>query len=615
MSPIEMVRGEVERFLQNEQTASLRLEDAFAPWYMHKTFDLSPQDAIRQSSDGSYDGGIDAYHLQRPADAPPFLWIVQAKYSDQPATVRKGIDDLRCAANVLAQVLAVGPTEMAEENRVISNLRRSLCDLPDADRAAMEVRFLLIHLLKDQELWLSSPAVHKAEQDFLREVGDSSLSSRRVTISYRGPDKMGELVGVTVVPQPGRPKLIRFDGVSRCTTADEEVLFGVGRLADLVDLYDEHRADLFAKNVRMYLSRRAVKAKSAASHMKESLRRICKGQMPASDFAMIHNGVTITVPKASELSSGSVSLQPAGGGVYVLNGCQTIRTAWMFYKDRLDKQPDESWRTTWQSIEVPLRIVVTRDDDRIRRVAVGANRQTEIRASAFWAHDPAQLDLETRFRRKNVFYERQEGAWNEIRQSDPLRADDYKRGFVKIDELARAIAAADRTVRLEYAKSPNRIFDADAAYKKVFHGKNLQSVRLLLFLVNTYDATKLVLRDLSKDFGNLAELKPGRFVFPAFRLLVHWIAENKRDTVDEFGTIRLSTGPNSEIRQRVRLYLSQYHSGIQQLLRDVYYDEDGWAETEVTDKDRLDKALHRLRLQNTFFFDGWDCFDDREEEE
>ena len=139
-------------------------------------------------------------------------------------------------------------------------------------------------------------------------------------------------------------------------------------------------------------------------------------------------------------------------------------------------------------------------------------------------------------------------------------------------------------------------------------------MRVLLFLVNTYDATKLVLRDLSKDVGNLRDLKPGRFVFPVFRLLVHWIKKNSFETIGVFGDERSSTGPNSEIRQRVRLYLSQHHSGIQQLLREVWYDE-GWAETEVTNADRIGKALYKLRVQGTHFFEGWDDFDRSEDDE
>ncbi len=228
---------------------------------------------------------------------------------------------------------------------------------------------------------------------------------------------------------------------------------------------------MFAKNVRMYLARRATRPESAASHIKESLQRICDGRIPASDFAMIHNGVTISVPKAGKPTGGSVTLEPAGTGVFVLNGCQTVYTAWKFFRDRLAKGPQACWQEPWESIKLPLRIVVTHDDDRVRTVAVGANRQTEMRASAFWAHDPVQLDLERRFARKRVFYERQEGAWDEISRSDRNRADEYTGGVVRIEELARAIAAADGTVTLGYAKSPKRIFDVETVYKKVFKDK------------------------------------------------------------------------------------------------------------------------------------------------
>lgn len=610
MPSVDTVRAQVESFLQQHETGTLRREDAFAPWFLVQEFKLPPQEAIAQSASGNYDGGIDAFHIERRPDVPPLLNIVQAKFSDQEAVVRKGIDDLRRALDVVWQLLAVGPTEMADEDRVVRGLRRNLLVLSESERSALEVKCILIHLLKDQEFWLSKPPVQRSKQEFQRAVEDGRFAGR-VTLTFRAPAQM---LDGDAIPRPATPIPIRFQGVSLDGAGLDGALFGLGHLSDLVNLHEKYRADLFGKNVRMYLARQATKPKSAASHIRLSLERICDGKMPAAYFAMTHNGVTLSVPRVTGPHEGHVVLEPAQAGVYVLNGCQTVYTAWKFFKQRSDKQPNGSWLAEWDAIRLPVRIIVTNDDERVRTVTIGANRQTEIRPSAFWAHDAIQLHLERCFERKRIFYERQEGAWDEISRSDPAKADDFSSGKLNMEDLARAIAAADRSLSLEFAKSPNRIFDDESAYRKVFKEKNLASVRLLLFLVNTIEATRFVLKDLTNDVARLGGLTPSRFVFPIFRLLVHWIAKKNREFIGEFGDSVVGTSPNSEIRKRVRQWFNYNHSGIQQLLPEIWWDPEEGCWADALDRERLVRTFQKLKLDSTFLFEGWDEFDEQSDD-
>ena len=62
-----VVRRMVRQFW--EKTAHTSSEPhCFAPWYLHQTFQLSETQAIQQSSDGSYDFGVDAFHLIKGGD-------------------------------------------------------------------------------------------------------------------------------------------------------------------------------------------------------------------------------------------------------------------------------------------------------------------------------------------------------------------------------------------------------------------------------------------------------------------------------------------------------------------------------------------------------------------
>ena len=62
----------------------------------------------------------------------------------------------------------------------------------------------------------------------------------------------------------------------------------------------------------------------------------------------------------------------------------------------------------------------------------------------------------------------------------------------------------------------------------------------------------------------------------------------------------------------LRQWLNFNHSGIQQLLPEVWCDADGWA--EAMDKERLTIAFHKLKLDNAVVFEGWEDFDEREDE-
>src|SRR5438132_10685827 len=85
------VRAAVQAFRERTAHGS-HLEHCFAPWYVHQQYHLSETRAIQQSSDGSYDFGIDAYHLHggESPDAPANLVLLQAKFTDSLAQITKG---------------------------------------------------------------------------------------------------------------------------------------------------------------------------------------------------------------------------------------------------------------------------------------------------------------------------------------------------------------------------------------------------------------------------------------------------------------------------------------------------------------------------------------------
>ncbi len=397
------------------------------------------------------------------------------------------------------------------------------------------------------------------------------------------------------------PRKISFSG-TRWGTAHESVWIGRGRLADLVELYEHYREALFGKNVRTYLHQEAKKPGSAAQAIRGALESICKGT-PNLYFTMAHNGVTLTAPEVKEVSVESVEVSPHGLGMHILNGCQTVHTAWRFRRsceDRESKDGDRSWREVWREIWIPLRLVATTDEERVRAVTVAANRQTAMRSSAFWAHDAVQIALDRRLGGRGIYYERQESAWENLQDSGSPSLQNYQNGVINIEVLARVIAAAAPDVIVEHTRSPSGIFDNELAYRKVFAPEKLRSTRLLVALVNFQQAVHLALRDLA-EVPPTVGMPAKKFQYAIFRLAAMWIAKNDPQWLLAEGdrVYKQQSAAQKDLRERTVKLLGQSHMNIQTVLRGIWRSGDDWCDPYSAKL--LKQAASSLRLSQSPF--------------
>jgi phage/plasmid-associated DNA primase len=66
------------------------------------------------------------------------------------------------------------------------------------------------------------------------------------------------------------------------------------------------------------------------------------------------------------------------------------------------------------------------------------------------------------------------------------------------------------------------------------------------------------------------------------------------------------------LRRNFRLAMKHQHSGIQQLLQEVWHDADGWREAH--DKEALKLATSKLHLKDVNVFELFEELDEEEEE-
>jgi len=567
----EYIRRQVEAFRKSD-APDRSPQDCFPSWFLKNTYGIAAVQAIMQSSDPaidgktSSDGGLDAYHLEPDADNRIKVVLVQAKYTESIKLISQGFKDLeRCLPSVEDILSGVGTPET--RNKIWVNFRASVQKRPEitADASRLDFEFKLVHLCEQDPMKVSAQC--RTQIDELKETFRTQFPESQCKIEAIGPAQMA---GTDIV-RPGDDWFpLHLSEVGLETSFDGkqvEMHLGLGKFAELVDLYNRRRDDLFSKNVRYFL--RSKKAKEGPyGRIRESLKNICV--LPADVatapevFAFYHNGITLFARDVRvNTQNGTTEVRDP----YVLNGCQTIKTGYYFLNDKQFR--DKIDESRWKRISVPLRIITTTSEELIHAITIANNRQNQISAAALRANNAIQVDLADQFKRRGIFYQRQEGAFEELEETNPaILEEDYKKTYgwyVDIEELARCLAAT--AGEFDFAHSPSHIFEYEAAYKRCFSEKRLRSIGLLTFLQNLHVMLPLVLK---KDLGLEAEgkgPKPARITFYAMCLLMRYFAKDKEEHSFVQKYSGAMWGKDNEFRQSIAKRLGPFRSKIKDVLK------------------------------------------------
>lgn len=562
----------------------LGTEHCFPAWYLHHELGLPEEKALEQSSDGNYDYGIDAFNLD-PDEKNPRLLLLQAKYSESVAEIGAGLRGLERSLGELGKILETVGADAPIQNKVLVNLRVALDRVEPTVRKSLELSFVVLHLCHEDRAIVDFKT--RAARTKLREGIEKFFPDRKASIADISPHDLGPRRERII---PAVETTIRVGGLHSIQAAPDVTMhYGVGRLSDLVNLYLSRRENLFSKNVRYYIYKKRNIERGPAGKMRDTLKQIAiTGKIEPEMFGLYHNGVTIHAAKVEPGENGSLSVREP----YVLNGCQTIKTAFFFRNDpnlRERISPDR-----WERITVPVKIIETRKDDVVRTVTINNNRQNAISYAALRANDPVQLELQERFRRRKVFYERQEGAYAAVEATSPeVLEDEYEhtRGScVEIVDLARSIAAAAGEVSL--AEHPEDLFESETAYDRCFSQKRISSVVFLTFLQNLHDVVGVILK---KDL-NLVPVgggpSPSYLKYRTMCLVVRYLAkQNDRDFIENYG-VQLG-GDSQNFRDDVRKLIKR--SGIRKELGDRFMTLDS-REARLLDE-AFERAQNVLRLR------------------
>lgn len=588
MNAVERIRQEVTEY-HIAHAVGDRPADAFAAWWLTRRFEVAPVDAVKHAPGGAHGFGFDGFHLE--AGEKPVLHLFQARLCGGRAEIKKGFEGLARSMPALGELFTRPDNHTPHQNPVLRRLALRL-EQQAGLISKLAVNFRVLHLCGDD-----SASLEEYLAGALRACTDAAstyLPEHTVRAVYASPAT--ELAYGAQTQIPPESYVIRFKGQDLGAGNGTTYFTGFGYLADLVRLYALSGEGLFAKNVRFYLRRKERSGPS--KYMRQTLAGICIDQKIAPEqFAYLHNGVTLHAIAARGSGDGLELRGPS-----VLNGCQTIVNAARFFEGEQRGRID---RKRWNLVPVPLRVITSSSEALVRQIAVSNNRQVAVRSSAFRAHDPQQLRLAERFAEVGIYYERQEGAFENLRAANPARfveefSNSYERPL-RMEDLAQTIAVAtDRWALSTAVKSD--LFE-DPIYSQIFSDTHLADLRLLVFLVNLHLITPLVLKDLRKKSAVLADLPIGRFRFAAARILAKYIVQYEPALITDawFGTETIGrVGTEHPLRVRLRQITAAQNSGLQQAIPRHWLESGQWK--NATDPALLASALKELRLDDCAVF-------------
>ncbi|CAM4056346.1 AIPR family protein [Janibacter anophelis] len=218
----------------------------------------------------------------------------------------------------------------------------------------------------------------------------------------------------------------------------DQAILGIASLSELFKMLVDADGNLdervFYDNVRGF--------QGTGNRVNDRIMQTVSGEQ--SDLLpVLNNGVTVVAQKYSPLPGDAISLT----GYQIVNGCQTSHCLYLASKSFED---DRSSRTF-----VPLRVVVTEDDDVKSQIILATNSQTQVDENQLVALTNFQKKLESYYQldQNNVglYYERRPGQYHDL--SIP------KTRIVTIQDQLRCLAATVLKTPHIAARYPNRLFE------------------------------------------------------------------------------------------------------------------------------------------------------------
>jgi hypothetical protein len=468
-----------------------RKEDYFAPLFLAEEHGKNIEDVLSNCSFGSYDYGIDAYYIDKEAKN---LYLYQFKWSEKYEGFKESFK--RLIDEGIERIFG-NPLANPKVSELILKLKRDV----GKDKSLIESVYIRFVFNGD---------VEKArESSYLENLKEDLESKRHFLEQYFENDKINFIIEYLSNKNSKNIQVsstkeshqydISFKLQSEKPANKGKLYVGFISLFDLYEMNLDMKQGLFERNIRFGLD--ASLAPNQA--IKNSLRDIIiKKKTSPEDFTFLHNGITISAEKLKIENGCAKIIEPR-----VLNGAQTITILSHFIEKELRKRHDwKECENTLKEIEVIGKIITSCSRDFVTQVTISNNKQNPVKAWNLRANDDIQLNFEDIFRKKSIYYERQENSFENFLEFDleGLGIDKTQKP-IKVTKLAQTFLAFQGDIG--NISNLDNIFGKDDLYEKSFKKSYLEAdIRKIII------AYKIQFR-LGAIINRLNEKGPDKYYF------------------------------------------------------------------------------------------------------
>ncbi len=492
--------------IQAGQPSTRDLGRRFSLKLVSQWIDASEESADIVLCDGSCDGGIDIALLDTGSDpsadaleeSGDTWYLVQSKYG----SAFTGINTLLSEGQKVIDTL---DGKRAKLNSLAEGTLERLTNFRNG--AGPSDRIVLV-FATERPL---SEAEGRVLQD-LRAMGRSRIGQlfdvetiSIATIYNRIPEE---------ALAEGETKLTITIGAHVVQSGDD-LLVGSVQLIELYKFLRKYREEtgdldrLYEKNVRRFLGGKGKVNKGMQATLRDAPER----------FGLYNNGITIVVSGYTFAESSVQLIEP-----YIVNGCQTSRTIWEVFHQRLDAggtgtNPEiEAWKKRVDNGVVVTKIVKVGNagETLLQAITRYTNSQNAVREKDFLALTGDFRTWQAELGNHNIYLEIQRGGWDSQKalQNQNLAVKNYSKSANAADLIKVYGSGWLGEAGMAFGKNPpflpdgsvfKRIVNNDADQARPFGAVDLYAAYLLQQGANGYG--------FGRGAGNKNTRRQTRFLF------------------------------------------------------------------------------------------------------
>lgn len=407
---------------------------------LQEVFELNEIDIDESITDGAMDKGIDAIFEQENEDGENILYVLQAKYFENPD---KSLDEQ-----------AINKAILALSNYVLGDF------VLDGLNKSLKKK------IEDYRIRLSNGEIDRISLVFVtngQKVNKNLISELNKFKEQQGGQVIHEIYTETDLAQVFAPvsalpvkqvelKITKDSGSGEKTFINlPDIDFAQGKVAkvDVCVLAEitKNNPNIFNTNVRAYQSIR--------NKVNEEIAKTLRDGELSKQFIYLNNGITLLCDNFEIKPGNEVMIidNPS-----IINGCQTASTILEVF---------EGGKLVPNTAFVLVRIIKSKDEEIKRKVIISSNTQTAVRNRDLISEDKIQKELESQFATLGYFYERKRGLYKDKPQEK----------LIDLEKAAQYYLALYLKRPAEAKNKKSEIYKS--YYEQIFH-KDLTAQQLLV---------------------------------------------------------------------------------------------------------------------------------------